>query len=200
LSYVIAVSGAIGAGKTALVTALSERLGDATVVYMDHYQRFTDLSIEAVRDWVRAGADPNTLDIPDLASHIQQLKQGNPVQDSVTGCIQQPAKYILVETQFGRQRKDLADCIDFLIWIDVPLDIALARKIRQFIGSGDQDAGSLHPHWLGEYLDNYLSLIRELLLAQRRSMRADADMIVDGAEALPHLISVTADEIRSRFH
>jgi uridine kinase len=36
---------------------------------------------------------------------------------------------VLLESQFGRQHPALAPLVDFQIWLDVPADVAFARRI-----------------------------------------------------------------------
>jgi len=44
-----------------------------------------------------------------------------------------PRKYVLFETQFGRAHRETERHLDLLLWVDTPLDVALARSIRASI-------------------------------------------------------------------
>ncbi len=177
---VIAIAGAVGAGKSTLVRALAGRLADSTVIQFDHYERMTEQPIAEVRRWIREGADIDKLPVPGLGEALQALKLGRAVADPMTRAEIRPAKYILFETQFGRRHAATGRHVDFLAWIDTPLDIALARKVRQFAREFDpRDPAGFAP-WLSGYLDNYVEVVGGLLRMQRDIVAAGADLVVDG--------------------
>jgi uridine kinase len=200
--YVIAVAAPPGAGKSTLIRLLSGRLPDATVIQFDHYERITDQPIEKIRLWMENGADLNEMDIPGLAEDLQALKQGRSVRDPRTRAEIPARKYVLFETQFGRQHAATGRHIDFLIWIDLPLDIALARKVRQFTGEVDarnREEMEVFAPWLHTYLDNYLAVVGGLLRIQRDTVGASADMIVDGESDPGALLLQVEQEILRRL-
>jgi energy-coupling factor transporter ATP-binding protein EcfA2 len=178
----IAIAGPVGAGKSTLVNALASRLGDATAIHFDHYERITERPIEQIRDWMRNGADPNHLEIAGLAEDLEALKSGRSIVHPATRALVPAGRYIVFETQFGRQHAATGRHIDFLVWIDTPLDIALARKVRQFtlgVGTTTGEIRSFVP-WLGEYLQNYASFVGALLRIQSDTVVARADLVIDG--------------------
>jgi uridine kinase len=183
VNRVIAIAGSVGAGKSTLVRGLASRLPSATAIHFDHYERMTEQPIEKIRQWMKDGADLNEMPVPGLADALRALKEGRGVQDPLTGRTVQPASSILFETQFGRQHAATGQHIDFLVWIDTPLDVALARKVRQFASEIDtRDPGELAGFgpWLQAYLDNYLEVVGGLLRLQRDTVGANADLVVDG--------------------
>ena len=179
---VIAVSGYPGGGKTSLVDAVASRLGDATVVYCDHYQHMTEKSADEIFQWLDDGSDHEQLLMPQVTDHLQCLKRGEPVTDPLHGGQIKPAATILFETLFGRFHKPSAACIDVLVWIDTPLDIALTRNIRKFTGMflSEQQSGRMRENlqWLDQYLDFYLQGVRKALLLQKQKVAADADITI----------------------
>jgi uridine kinase len=184
MNRVIAVAGAVGAGKSTLVRALAARLADSTSIQFDHFERMTERPIEDVRLWIQEGADVDKLPVPGLAEALDALKLGRAVVDPLTGAEIPAAKHILLETQFGRRHKATGRHIDFLIWIDTPLDIALARKVRQFVNDldpGDLAGAASFARWLADYLENYVEVVGGLLRMQRETVAAQADLVVDGA-------------------
>jgi len=187
--YVVAVAGPTGSGKTSLVQALAAALGDACVLHMDDYERMTREPIGDVQRWAERGADFDELQVPLLGEHLARLKAGEPVRGIV------PRKYIVFETQFGRAHAATGALIDSLIWIDVPLDVALARKLKAFAAEALRDE---RPRdrlaWLDAYLGNYLALVRRLLLLQAERVRPQADLVLDGSGALEPMVA------RARAH
>lgn len=178
------MAGPVGAGKSTLVNALAGRLEDTVAIHFDHYERMTEQPIEEVRRWMEEGADLDRMPVPGLAEALHSLRQGRAVVHPATGAQIPAAKNILFETQFGRRHAATGAHVDFLVWIDLPLDIALARKLRQFAAGVDPrnaGAASTFGPWLKEYLDNYVDVVGTLLRHQRETVAADADLVVDGA-------------------
>ncbi|MEO8202769.1 MAG: uridine kinase [Betaproteobacteria bacterium] len=183
---VVGIAGPVGAGKSTLVRALAAALGDTTTLQFDHFERMTERPIEEVMRWMRDGADLDQVPVPGLADALEALKAGRAATDPLTRAQLQPAACVLFETQFGRRHTASGREIDFLVWIDVPLDVALARKVRQLLRvatAGDAQGARAFLPWLEGYLDNYLGVVGELLRVQRETVAAGADLIVDGQAA-----------------
>jgi uridine kinase len=200
---VIAIAAGVGGGKSTLLASLADEFGGAaSTIQFDHYERVTEQPVEAVRRWMAAGADPDALAIPGLAEDLEALKGGREALDPLTRTPILPRKYLLFETQFGRRHAATGRQIDYLIWIDTPLDVALARKLRQLAGAaaghGAREAAAFAA-WLPEYLDNYLGMVEKLLRSQRDTVRAQADRVLDGRKDPAALRLEAAQAIRDRF-
>ncbi len=201
-AYVIAIAGPVGAGKTTLVRELAQELSDAAILQFDHYERITEQSIEKVRDWMNNGADLDAIVIPGLAEALQSLKAGRAVTDPMTGASIQSRKYILFETQFGRRHVATGRYIDLMIWVDTSLDVALARKVRQFAAAlegGNPDAARRFGAWLDGYLGNYLDVVAGLLRMQKEVVGAGADLVIDGGREIAALRDEVLRVVRERL-
>ncbi|HEX7953117.1 MAG TPA: hypothetical protein VF523_08645, partial [Burkholderiales bacterium] len=130
MSHVIAVAGHPGAGKSAVAQGLVQALGDASAIHMDSYETITFKPIGEIAQWMKDGADIDAFTFPQLEQDLQRLLQGAAIVEPRTRHEVLPRKYILFETQFGKAHRATGRHIDLLIWIDTPLDIALARVIR----------------------------------------------------------------------
>lgn len=186
---VIGIAGPPGAGKTRLAQELAHLLGDASVLSMDHYQRMTDLPPEEIARWAARGADFDALPVPGLAEHLAALRRGQTVVDPTTGAMVPACRFIVFETHFGRAHRTTGPLIDVLVWLDTPVDVALARNLRAFVrpwlqpGAGEA-AQAEGLRWIEGYLDNYLSLVAPLLRLQAERVPKDADLCAaDGASA-----------------
>ena len=203
MSYVVAVCGAIGSGKTSIVRGLVAQLGDAAAIHMDSYERMTSAPVRDVMQWAEHGADFDTLSVPLLADHLQRLRRGETVVEPAGLTPIVPRKYIVFETQFGRAHKATGAQIDLLIWVDTPLDIALARKLKLFTGEALRDgragAGRERLAWLDAYLESYLQLVRRLMLVQAARVRPQADLVLDGGAELDASVRQAQREILLRL-
>lgn len=193
MRYVIAVAGPAGGGKSSLVGALVATMQDATAIHVDSYQRITNRPIREIVQWMERGADFDEFSIPLLGEHLEKLKRGMPVVDPENQREIAPAKYILFETHFGRAHRDTGRHVDLLLWIDTPLDIALARNVMDLVASRESAEG------IQRYLGRYLEDVRRLRLMQRDRICADADVILDGGVGFDAVLERARREIRARL-
>ncbi len=163
MAQVVGITGAPGAGKSTLAAALAQSLPDATALHMDGYDNMTRLPIAEVARWFRSGADIDAFAFPPLEAELARRK-------AAPGTV-------LFETQFGRAHRATGQHIDFLIWLEAPLDLALARTLRAALARG-APAG-----WLQGYLDSYLGTVRELLEMQKARVAPAAVLVLDARGA-----------------
>jgi len=201
MRYVVAVAGPTGAGKSSLVQGLVAQLGDACALHMDHYERMTREPIGDVARWAERGADFDELEVPLLGEHLRALKAGEPVVEPAGRTTIAPRKYIVFETQFGRAHQATGSLIDLLIWIDVPLELALARKLKAFCAEAlrGERAPRERLEWLDGYLASYLALVRRLLLVQAARVRPQADLVVDGSGELEPMVALAREQVQQRL-
>jgi uridine kinase len=185
MRYVVGVAGAAGAGKTTLVQALIANMPDAAALHIDNYQQITRQPVHKLMQWLQRGADFDEFSIPVLPEHLESLKRGEAVLDPVTGIELASRKYILFETHFGRAHRATGRYIDLLVWIDTPLDVALARNVKDFLEPALREPPAQAPReraaWVYNYLSNYLENVRQLVHMQQERVGADADLVVDGS-------------------
>lgn len=169
---VIAVAAPVGGGKSSLTDALAALLGDAPVLRFDDYQQATRQSVEELEAWLAAGADFNTLHAPGLVEQLDRLRS-----DAGQG------EWLVFEMPLGRAYRATAGAIDMLVWLDVPLDVALARKLRELAASARsaplEDARAAL-QWIDDYLGHYIATVRKVLQAQRERVAPMADVVLDG--------------------
>ena len=185
MSCVVGIAGAAGAGKSTLVREMLRILPDASAIHVDDYQRITLEPVDRLSHWLENGADFDALDIPVLGDHLARLKRGESVTEPVRLHRIEARKYILFETHFGRAHRDTGAHIDLLVWLDTPLDVALARNIRGLLApllpGGGVVPTAERIAALSRYLEKYIAAVRPLLEAQISRVGADADVRLDGA-------------------
>lgn len=201
MNHIIAVSSLIGGGKTSLVTSLASGLHSATSIHYDHYERITDESTDYLKQWLNRGADFNEFKIPGLSDDLGRLMKGESIIDPLTKEEIYSGRYIIFETPLGRDHEDTARYIDWLIWIDIPFDLALARKVKEFTSLFLAEKGNLFDRvsWLDHYLENYMKIVRDVLEIQREKVIQNADIILDGKKDLDLLVSEAKGSIENRF-
>ncbi len=203
MSYIIAVAAPIGGGKTHLVNAIAERLGHAATLHFDRYERLTEQPVEYLLRWMEEGADFSDFSVPNLPEDLNQLKSEKSILDPLTNKEVPPKRFIIFEMPLGREHKDTAKYIDLLIWVEVPLDIALARKLKEFTGIFLAEyEDKTHKDcliWLDKYLENYLRVIRDVLQIQKRKVSVNADIIIDGQGRFETMVQRAVEEIRKKY-
>ena len=203
MHYVIGVAGHAGAGKTSLVRALLHIMPDAAAIHIDNYQQITKRPLRELVRWMNAGGDYDRFPIPHLDDHLASLKRGVPVIDPATGQEIAPHKYLLFETHFGRAHRATGRHIDLLLWVETPLDVALARNVRDFLSSmlHERDAAACADRaaWIYNYLGSYLDDTRRLVTHQKDTVAAEADLVLDYAAGIQGMASIAEREIRGRL-
>jgi uridine kinase len=165
---VVAIAAVSGGGKTTIATCLKNSLTESKVLHFDEY----DLDgPDNMTEWIDNGCNPDDWD---LAPFIQDLKVR----------LNESLNYIVLDFPFSYLHSDICELIDFSVFIDTPLDLAMARRIsRDFKSATQQDI--LHD------LENYIHRGRQGYLAMLNTIKPNADFIVDGT--LP--VSVIAKTI-----
>lgn len=203
MNHVIAIAAPIGGGKTSLAQAVAAALGDAALLFHDHYESATGRPVDDLVQWLENGADFNAFRLPGLADDLKRLKQGQPVVDPLTRREIRPGKFIVFEMPLGRAHAETAPHIDLLLWIDVPLDIALARKLREFIREilQDEQPGACRDRllWVEQYIAGYVGIVHDVLSVQRDKVRPGADIIIDGRKPMPVMAAAAVESIRRRL-
>jgi len=224
---VIAISAISGGGKSTLAKSLLPLLGDATTLSFDDYAPVycpTSVYPHDFRRWLEQGADPNAWHTPQLAEDIRTLRQGTsivlPAKRAVPKPLRQvshllkrdtpllfprkekilhPASFILLEEPFGRQREALRLLIDYVILLDTPLEIALARRLLEvpeipyFAKNPDEGYQTMLA-----YLRSYLHLsVRDMYIALLEQVRQHCDLVLDGTKPIDELAREAYKQIQS---
>jgi len=197
-TVVIAIAGASGSGKSTLVRALAQKLKNTETMYFDDYR-------------------PN---YENLTKDLQNLQRGNHIIYPVDNRRIDAGKVIILEEPTGRTRKGMSDKIDFLVYINLPLEVSLARVLlRSIKQSEDEGINAFYEtigpqfdpkfteekptklmHILVWQLEMYLKKHRQEYLVDHESNLKDADLVVDGLKSLNQLILEITEKVNSRFY
>lgn len=155
---IIAISGGSGSGKTTLankiMTLFEEK--ECEIISQDNY--YIDLSEKFDHDGGSLNFDhPDMLEFSLLANHLKKLK-GNkevmiPTYDFSTHSRKKdtqkinPKKIILVDGILILNSKELVDIFDLKIFIDVPDNIRLERRMFRDINERERTADGVINQW-----------------------------------------------------
>jgi uridine kinase len=199
--FVIAVAGASGAGKSELVKALVQELGDAVALFFDDYHPKRVPSSSYPKDmaqWLAEGANPDHWDTPQMIADLQALLRGETITHPTSREALVPATFIVIEEPFGRARTPLKPLIDYVIALNTPPEVALARRILR---ESEYPYFQEHPDRfvlsLLKYLRIYLELGRPLYLAASECALKDCDLVLDGLKPMSELVKEAMQQVRS---
>ena len=167
--FVLAVNAISGGGKTTIVKELQRKLPKSKALFFDDRSYDSDSGIEDICKWVEEGADVNRFNLDLLAEDIEELKKEN-------------LNYIIMDYPFGYEHKAISKYLDFSIFIDTPLDIALARRIIR-----DYNTTSIYNVF--DDMKHYLIQGRRTYLYGLDEIREKADYTIDGSKSLDGIVS-----------
>ncbi len=207
MTFVIAICGTMGSGKTTAVENVAAALPECMSLHEDDFNKTTERSLDEIEAWSDRGANVGEFDLSVLISQLAVLcpeksasltihapdtrvngatitHQGTDVPRSPGPRGRDSRRIILLETHFGRLHPGLKPWIDYQCWIDVPADIAVARKVAQLSAlmrsqstGNDNDTGL---RWIETFCKGYLTTTRKLFEMQRQKVRELSEMSIDG--------------------
>ncbi|SHG50037.1 nucleoside/nucleotide kinase family protein [Ornithinibacillus halophilus] len=173
-AVVIAVASVSGGGKTTFVSKLEETLPNAKAIYFDDY---TFNGPESIIDWLDNGADYNAFDLSPLKQDIEVL-------------LKERYNFILLDYPFAYQNAQIRTYIDLALFIDTPLDIAMARRmLRDFHNKTASDILS--------NLEHYLSYGRKGYTEMLHSIKPNSDVIIDGHLSTMEMVHSLIEKLKS---
>jgi len=190
--FVIVIAGASGSGKSSIAQEVAKLLNGA-IIYYDDYSH--------LREWPEetGGSEGNRnltkVKITKMVEDVGALKAGEKIIEPRNKREISPKDYIIIEDPHGKERKDIAKLFDFVVLIDTPLEICLARVIlRAFAGKNFtrlngsqvlQEEGD--PKEKLMILDNFIFgpyWTREDYIKINNQVRKNVDLIVDGMSSI----------------
>ena len=149
---------------------------NATVLYWDEYDDISKQPVDYV-EWYHKDGDVSAWKYPALADTLSKLKSGESPVCPATNKELLATPWIVFDSPLGYDHLETGRFIDFLIWIDTPLDIALTRRtIRDHLSGGQVNAALLR-----EELEYYCKKSRPLFA---KGLSIPADLVVDGSHSL----------------
>lgn len=183
IPFVVGLSSPSGGGKTTIAQQLAATAGAAVVLAFDDYDDLAEganVHPPDLQQWLAAGADYHAWQMPRLFHDINQLKQGEPIASPVDGRRLLPQPLLVLDVAFGRAHTGLSVYLDFMIYIDTPLDVALARRLQRdyFAHPSTDPQATLQA--IHAMTTAYVTWARAAYLAMDRQVKPQCDLIVDG--------------------
>ncbi|MCM3631649.1 hypothetical protein M3194_30625 [Paenibacillus glycanilyticus] len=170
--FVIVIAAVSGGGKTTITTRLNATLQNSKGLYFDEYDFDGP---EDIINWVDNGANYDEWNLTPLIRDLKSL-------------LTESLDYVVLDFPFAYKHSDIKDLIDLAVFIDTPLDIAMARRlIRDHHGSTAEDI-------IAE-MSNYILHGRRGYLEMLNSIKPDSDIIVDGTLTVAEIINVIIEKI-----
>ena len=171
----ISIAAQSGGGKTTIVTALHKRLLNSTVIYWDDYGEEVDPQRD-INEWAADGFDCNEWNTKPVIVDIERL-------------LKEPYDYIILDYPFGYLNDNVGKYIDLTVFIDTPLDVALARRIIRDYTSRSQesdfglaDIEELSLAGLDKELRWYLEHSRPTYAKMSEMHKPVSDLVIDGLQ------------------
>ena len=189
--FVIGISSVSGGGKTAVAKKLAELLQDAVTLCFDDYDN-TNTHPANLDTWLIEGGDYNAWQTPVLTRDLQALTTGNHVTSPVDGPKVSPAEYIVFDAPLGRAHCDTGRFIDFMVFIDTPLDVAMARRLLRGMAKRADVGAEAAVKGVEVELTSYLNGARLLYVEFQDKIKRKCDLVLDGC--------LTVDELAGAIH
>ena len=178
---VIGIAGGSGSGKTTVAQEILQRVGPDRIAYIQHDSYYKDLTGLPPAQRVEVNFDhPNSLETELLISHIEQLKDGRPIEvpfyDFSTHSRTEetfkvnPRGVIIVEGILIFVDATLRSLFDVKLFVDTDADIRLIRRLERDITERGRTTESV--------IKQYQATVRPMHLEFVEPSKRYADVII----------------------
>ncbi|MDT3498646.1 hypothetical protein NLU03_31365 [Bacillus toyonensis] len=174
---VISIAAVSGGGKTTITESLTQELTNSKALYFDSYN-FDNCPADICK-WIDDGANYDEWVLTPLIHDIQHL-----IRDS-------KLDYIIVDYPFAYSNRKMGKFIDVTIFIDTPLDIAMARRILRDFKEGTID--EIHND-----LKHYMIYARKAYLEAIHTVKPNSDIVLDGSLSVSEIIDHVVEELTQK--
>ncbi|KMM38446.1 hypothetical protein [Guptibacillus hwajinpoensis] len=174
---VISIASVSGGGKTTVTNELIKRINCSEALFFDEYD-FEGAPDDLVK-WVDDGPDYNQWNLELLKAELKSLLER-----------EEPPEYIILDYPFAYKNDQLKNFIDLSIYIDTPLDIAMARRFLR-------DQPNTTSYEISDQLNFYLKFGREAYLEMGKTIKPNSDLIVDGSLPVIDIVDTILETVKT---
>ena len=179
--FVIGIAGGTGSGKTTVVNQIINELpaDEVCVISQDSYYKQTDDLTYEERTKINFD-HPRAIDFELLVAHLQQLKNGEIIEQPVYSFVAHnrtkdtikthPRKVIIIEGILIFNNKDLRNLCDIKVFVHADADERLIRRVRRDIKERGRD--------IDEVLSRYQSTLKPMHQQFIEPTKNYADIII----------------------
>lgn len=160
---IIAIAAVTAGGKTTIVNEIESKIPRVKAIHFDDYS--FEGEVDDFYNWTLQGADYNVWNLSPLVKDILDIKESE-IYD-----------YLILDYPFAYCHKELKDYIDCSIFINTPLDIAMARRVLRDMqhASGEE---------IRQDMQLYLKYARIAYLQMLKDILPSSDYVIDGTKEL----------------
>jgi uridine kinase len=196
---VLGVAGCSGSGKTTLANEMARMLRGLRFHLDDYYLDLGHMPLEERRQ--QNFDDPSMIEIPLLAKHIAALARGDsidrPMYDFGT-YTRMPGRtervtsgpFLIVEGIFALHFAELLPLYQFSIYVDAPDALCFERRMKRDLDERGRSEESVRYQWENRVRPSSMTFVRP--------SAANADLVVDGSDALDWKVERVMAEMRKR--
>ena len=177
---VVAISGVSGAGKTTMVKRLAKEFDCPFLLFDDYTDERT--YPKDMKSWLSGGADVSLIKTPGFVSSLESL------------LAQSNSRFIFIEEPFGKQRDVMSSLIDYVILLDQPMELCLARIIRRH--TEQPNANSISS--IANYLEKYEDHFREIYSLAAKQVRNNADLLCQDVLCIQQSVNYIANWLKHK--
>jgi len=178
-AFVISISSPSGGGKTTVVSALVAQLANCAAIHWDDYGDEVGLNRD-INEWAADGFDCSEWNVEPVVADIEKM-------------LKEPYEYIILDYPFGYLNECVGKYIDLSVFIDTPLDVALARRIIR-----DCAIHSNGLEFINSELHQYLEYSRLTYVKMLEMLKPTSDLVVDGTKTPDEIAEVVFEAVMSK--
>ena len=174
MTKIISIASISGGGKTTIMNALKNAFPKSVSLHFDSYNFDENINYS---QWIENGGNYNDWDLTLLKDDIERLIENSDVN------------YILLDYPFAYKNDLIKPYIDFAVYIDTPLDVALERRIaRDMKNALDEE--------IRAYTDRYTKYEQPIYQFMLDTIPLNSDMIVDGTKSVDKIVEKILEELK----
>ena len=164
---IIAIGAVSAGGKTTVIRSVVESMQRAAALYFDDYS--FEGEVDDYYQWVVDGADYDVWDLTPFKEDIEKIIESGKFD------------YLFLDYPFAYQNRMIKDYLDCAVFIDTPLDIAMARRVLRDMKDASADE-------IRSDMEMYLKYARFAYVQMLKDILPTSDYVVDGTKKLDVIV------------